>query len=67
MRIGIFGAGAIGCYLGARLANAGSHVTLVGRKRLVDGAREQGLHFQGLSGGRVRVDPAQLRLSLIYF
>ena len=63
MRIGILGAGAVGCYLGARLANAGSVVTLVGRKRLIDAAGEQGLHYEGLSGGLVRVDPDQLRLS----
>lgn len=36
MTIGIFGAGAIGCYLGARLAAHGQRVTLVGRPSLAD-------------------------------
>lgn len=36
MRVGIFGAGAIGCYLGARLAAHGQRVTLVGRASLAD-------------------------------
>lgn len=35
-RIGIFGAGAIGAYLGIRLSAAGVPVTLIGRPELVD-------------------------------
>jgi 2-dehydropantoate 2-reductase len=63
MRIGIFGAGAIGCYLGARLANAGSDLVLVGRKRLLDAVARDGLHFEGLKQSRQRVDDARLSLS----
>ena len=32
----VFGAGAIGCYLGGRLAAAGTPVTFVGRARIAD-------------------------------
>ncbi|MBU6272657.1 MAG: 2-dehydropantoate 2-reductase [Betaproteobacteria bacterium] len=42
-RIGIFGAGAVGCYYGARLALAGAPVTLVGRGVHVQAMRAQGL------------------------
>jgi 2-dehydropantoate 2-reductase len=34
MRIGIFGAGAIGCYVGGRLAACGEDVVLVGRRAM---------------------------------
>ncbi|NTX32548.1 2-dehydropantoate 2-reductase, partial [Burkholderia pyrrocinia] len=35
----VFGAGAVGCYLGGRLAAAGANVTLVGRVRIGDAIR----------------------------
>jgi 2-dehydropantoate 2-reductase len=35
MRVGVFGAGAVGCYLGLRLSAAGCAVTLVGRSALL--------------------------------
>ncbi|RZO47312.1 MAG: 2-dehydropantoate 2-reductase [Sandaracinaceae bacterium] len=34
MRVGIYGAGSIGCFVGARLLSAGADVTFVGRARL---------------------------------
>ena len=40
MRVGIFGAGAIGAYLGVRLSAAGVPVVMVGRQRLVDAAAD---------------------------
>lgn len=36
MRIAVFGAGAIGCWVGARLAAGGADVTLIGRPRVLD-------------------------------
>jgi 2-dehydropantoate 2-reductase len=36
LRVGVFGAGAIGGYLGVRLSAAGADVTLVGRRSLVE-------------------------------
>ncbi|NNL74316.1 MAG: 2-dehydropantoate 2-reductase [Silicimonas sp.] len=43
MRICIFGAGAIGGYLGAKLARAGADVSLVARGPHLDAMRERGL------------------------
>lgn len=34
--IAVFGAGAIGCWLGGRLATGGAEVTLIGRRRVLD-------------------------------
>ncbi len=63
MRIGIFGAGAIGCYLGARLADSGQEIRFVGRKRLMDSVADSGLHYESLEGVRVRVEDAHLQFS----
>lgn len=52
-RIGVFGAGAVGCYYGARLALAGAPVTLVGRGPHVQAMRAQGLVLH--AGGQRRV------------
>jgi 2-dehydropantoate 2-reductase len=43
MRILIIGAGAIGCFVGAKLARTGAKITLVGRQRLVDAVHKRGL------------------------
>ena len=48
--VAVYGAGAVGCYFGARLAEAGAPVTLIARQRHVDVIRAQGLLFE--SGGR---------------
>jgi len=34
--IGILGAGAIGCYVGGKLANAGEDIILLGRQRFLE-------------------------------
>jgi 2-dehydropantoate 2-reductase len=61
MRVGVFGAGAIGCYLGARLAGAGTDVVFVGREQ------RRGLTTIDIDGGRqvleratVTTDPSAL-------
>ena len=54
-RIGVFGAGAVGCYYGARLALAGAPVTLVGRGPHVQSLRAQGLVLH--AGGQRQVAP----------
>jgi 2-dehydropantoate 2-reductase len=41
-RIAVFGAGAIGCWVGGRLAAGGSDVILVGRPRVIDELRHGG-------------------------
>lgn len=56
-RVVVFGAGAVGCYFGAKLFEAGTPVTLVGRPAHVNAIRRDGLLFE--SGGaqrRVRID-----------
>lgn len=53
----VFGAGAVGCYFGAKLAEAGAPVTLIGRAAHMDAIRRDGLLFD--SAGvqhRVRID-----------
>jgi len=62
-RIGIYGAGSIGCYVGGRLAATGSAVTFVGRERL---ARELGAHGLTLTdweGAAFRVAPDAMRFA----
>ncbi len=54
--IAVFGAGAIGCWVGGRLAAAGSDVTLIGRPRVL-GALERGLVVTDLDGGEYRSTP----------
>jgi 2-dehydropantoate 2-reductase len=45
-RVGVVGAGAVGCYFGGMLARAGSPVTLVGRSSHVDAIRAKGLDLE---------------------
>lgn len=62
MRIGVLGAGAVGCYFGGRLAQAGVAVTLVGRPRHVAAITRDGLVVQ--SGGRSDVVSVQASTDL---
>jgi len=55
-RVVIFGAGAIGCWIGGRLAVGGADVTLVGRPRVLD-ALSRGLQVSELGGGQWTVHP----------
>ena len=55
-RIVIFGAGAIGCWIGGRLAVGGAEVVLVGRPRVL-GELERGLQISELGGGQWTVHP----------
>ena len=56
-RIAIFGAGAVGSYIGAFIDRAGHDVTLVDPWAAhVDRIQKEGLHVSGLSG---RVCPAR--------
>jgi 2-dehydropantoate 2-reductase len=59
----ILGAGAIGCYVGARLASAGQQVTLVGRPRVLQPLTRDGLQVSDLDGFSAQVPPASLRLA----
>ncbi|MGB0498614.1 MAG: 2-dehydropantoate 2-reductase, partial [Rubricella sp.] len=57
VRIGILGAGAIGCFVGAMWAAGGAQVTLVGRARIVDALNTHGLRLTG--GDEIRLSPGQ--------
>jgi len=43
--VAVYGAGAVGCFFGARLAEAGAPVTLIGRAAHVEAIRRDGLLF----------------------
>lgn len=49
MRIAILGAGALGCYYGARLAEAGHDVCFIGRS-VYEPMRRHGLHVESVAG-----------------
>ena len=50
MHIAVVGAGAIGCYLGARLSERGHRITLVGRPEQVDAIGRAGLRLREPDG-----------------
>lgn len=55
--VAVYGAGAVGCYFGAKLAEAGTPVTLIGRAAHVDAIRRDGLLFESAGAQRrIRID-----------
>ncbi len=58
----VMGAGAVGCYLGGSLQAAGVPVVLVGRPRVLDGLRANGLHLSDLDGRAQHLDSGALSL-----
>jgi 2-dehydropantoate 2-reductase len=54
-RIAIFGAGAVGCWVGGRLASGGAEVTLIGRARVLE-ELAGGLRTTDLDGGEAVVE-----------
>lgn len=63
MKLVIAGAGSIGCYCGGLLADAGHHVTLLGRARVLDPIRQNGLTATDYSGLRKTIPADRLTLS----
>lgn len=61
-RIVIAGAGAIGCFVGGMLQNAGADVSFLGRPRILDSLRAQGLRLTDYSGLDVALPAASLDL-----
>lgn len=61
--ITVAGAGSVGCYVGARLAAAGRHVTLLTRPALAAEIARHGLRCSDLEGHDIEVSPDQLTLS----
>ena len=51
MKVCVFGAGSIGCYVGGRLAATGSDVSFVGRRSVMNDVTEHGLRLTDLHGG----------------
>jgi 2-dehydropantoate 2-reductase len=58
--LGIFGAGSVGCYLGGRLAAAGTNVVLVGRARLKAEIEASGLTVTEIDGSTIRAQKERL-------
>lgn len=63
MRIGIFGAGAIGCYVGGRLAAAGTEVVLLGRESLVEQYQKTGMTVTDCDGFKARLSGDKIKVS----
>jgi 2-dehydropantoate 2-reductase len=61
LRVGVFGAGAIGVFVGGRLASAGCDVTLVGRPRVLEPIAKAGLVIEDLESATRTVPAGQLR------
>lgn len=63
MKVGIVGAGAIGCYLGGRLRARGGDVVFFGRPRVKAELETHGLELEDGAGAgeTLRVKPAQLQ------
>lgn len=62
VRVGVMGAGAIGCFVGGMLAARGMPVVLIGRPALKQRVAEGGLTLTDLNGATVVVTPAQVRV-----
>ena len=65
MKLAVFGAGGVGAYLGARLADAGHEVHLIARGEHLEALRADGLRLESVAGGTtVRLpatdDPAEV-------
>ncbi|TIU00896.1 MAG: 2-dehydropantoate 2-reductase [Mesorhizobium sp.] len=61
--ISIAGAGSIGCYVGGCLALAGRKVVFLGRGRIVEALRKDGLRISDLEGRDRRIGPETLAVS----
>jgi 2-dehydropantoate 2-reductase len=56
------GAGSVGCFVGGRLQAAGARVHFVGRPRVLDALRSEGLHLTDCDGAPVDIPPNRLHL-----
>lgn len=63
MKIYIYGAGSIGCYLGGRLLAAGNDVTFIARPRIYAELSEWGLALTDYASQQIKLEPHQLKLS----
>ncbi len=58
----IIGTGAIGTYIGGRLASSGAAVTFVGKRHSIDQLAANGLRISDLDGFEQRLSPSSLKL-----
>lgn len=63
VRICVFGAGSVGCTIGARLAGSGADVVLIGRERIVNEVSAHGLRLTDYRGAEYYVPADALRFS----
>jgi 2-dehydropantoate 2-reductase len=63
LRIVVYGAGSIGCYVGGRLLASGGNVSFIARERVMSELREHGLTLTSLDGAALHVLPAALSVS----
>lgn len=59
-RIAIFGSGAIGCYVGAWLQQAGADVVFIGSARMQQQVKKNGLTLSDICQRQLRLEPAAL-------
>jgi len=59
----VMGAGSVGCWVGGCLRAAGADVTFIGRPRVLDALRTQGLTLTSLDGPGVELPAARLTLA----
>ncbi|AHI64121.1 2-dehydropantoate 2-reductase [Burkholderia thailandensis] len=59
----VYGAGALGCYIGGRLIAGGADVALIGRGRIGDALRAHGLVLSDYRGRDARVPPSAIAFS----
>lgn len=64
MKIAIFGAGSIGCYLGGQLAHAGAEVTFIGRQRFKSEIEANSLTLTHFERDEIALTPDQFTFSL---
>lgn len=62
-KIFIYGAGSIGCYVGGRLLAGGSDVSFIGRARVADQLRHQGITLSRHDDSRWHVPPERIDVS----
>lgn len=63
MKIGIYGAGVIGCYLGGRLASIGFEVTFLCRPRMFELLQQRGMTLSDYRGADQHVSASALKLT----
>jgi len=64
MKIAIFGAGSIGCYLGGQLAHAGAEVIFIGRQKFKSEIEANGLTLTHFERDEIALTPDQFTFSL---